>query len=342
MPDGVNHQIVLLNRPAGMVDESCFGRSEAEIPVPGPGEALLRTIYITIDPAIRGWLNEQGSGYLPGVEIGAPIRGTGVSEVVESQCDTLPVGALATNMNGWQNYSIATDDPARIFESATVVPAGVDLLAACTVLAQAGWTAYYGVTDGLKISRDDQVLVSSAAGMVGSVAGQLAKAAGAYVVGIAGTDDKCRWCVDDLGMDACINYRTDDVDQRLKELFSPGVDAFFDNVGGALLDTVLRRINIGARVMLCGTLARDNSTEPYRLANYDRLMSRRAKMFGFNSADYYGRYDEATNVLKDMLTEGSLKHRINLMEGLESAPLGLLSLYDSSVIGKTVIKVSER
>lgn len=339
--EGTNRQIVLRRRPDGLVDESCFALAEAEIPTPGPREALLRTVYITIDPAIRGWLNEAGSGYLPGVEIGTAVRAGGASVVVESHCDSLPIGALVTSMNNWQDYSIATDDPNRVFDVATPVPEGADVLAACTVLAQAGWTAYFGVTDALRVAADDQLLVSSASGMVGSIAAQVAKDRDAFVVGVAGSDEKCAWCVDDLGMDACINYRTDDIDQRLKELFSPGVDAFFDNVGGALLDTVLRRIDVGGRVMLCGTLARDNATDPYRLANYDRLMSRRATMFGFNTADYFGRYDEATRHLQEMLDNDRLRYRVNVLDGLETAPRGLQSLYDSSAIGKTLIKVSD-
>lgn len=340
MAIGGNRQIVLARRPVGAVDASCFATAEADVPQPGPREVLLRTVYITIDPAIRGWLNEKGSGYLPGVEIGAPIRATGVSTVVESNCPDLPVGAFVTSMNGWQEYSIATDDPDRLFESATPIAVEADPLAACTVLSQSGWTAYFGITDALDVGPADQVLVSSAAGLVGSVAAQLAKSAGAYVIGVAGSDEKCEWCVDVAGLDGCINYRTEDVDQRIKELFTPGVDAFFDNVGGELLDTVLRRVNIGARILLCGSLANDNATEPYRLANYDRLMSRRARMFGFNTADYVGQYDQAVERLQELLIAGQLNYRLDLREGLEAAPGGLVSLYEGSATGKVIIKIA--
>ena len=338
---GGNRQIVLAKRPNGLVDKSCFATAEADVPSPGPREALLRTVFAIIDPAIRGWLNEKGSGYLPGVEIGAPVRSNGMGRVVESNVEGMPVGALVTNLSGWQEYSIVTDDPARPFEIGTAVPEGRDPVAAATVLGNSGWTAYFGVTEGLGITGADQVLVSSASGMIGSIAAQLAKARGAYVVGIAGSEAKCRWCVDDLGLDACINYRTEDLDQRVKALFSPGVDAFFDNVGGEMLDTVLRRVNVGARVLLCGSLARDNAAEPYRLANYDRLMSRRATMSGFNTVDYFGRYDEAETALQDLLDSGQMKYRVNELEGLQAAPQGLMGLYDGSAIGKTLIKVSE-
>jgi len=337
---GANRQIVLLKRPDGMVDESCFGVAETEIPTPGPDEVLLRTVYIIVDPAIRGWLNEKGSGYLPGVEIGAPVRSNGIGVVVESNDASLPVGALVTSLTGWQEYSTATANLERPFEVASTIAPGVDPLAAATILGNSGWTAYFAITEGLEVSSDDQVLVSAASSSVGSIAAQLAKSIGAYVVGIAGSDEKCRWCVEDLGLDACINYRTESVDQRVKELFSPGVDAFFDNVGGELLDTVLRRVNVGARVLLCGSLARDNAAEPYRLANYDRLMSRRARMSGFNTMDYYGRFDEAETALATLIDSGQMKYQVNVLEGLDAAPRGLLGLYDSSAFGKTLIEVS--
>lgn len=336
---GGNRQIVLVRRPEGMVDESCFAERDGDVPTPGVDEILVRTRYLTIDPAIRGWLDERGSGYLPGVEIGEPVRGAGVGEIVESNADGYPVGALVTCMTGWQEYALATSDLARMFEFATVLPEDVHPVVAATVLANPGWTAYAGIRRGLAPATDEGVLVTGASSLVGSIAGQLAARDGARVVGTAGSDEKCAWLVDELGFDACINYRTEDLDQRLEALFPGGIDAVFDNVGGATLDTVLRRMATHGRILLCGSVSRDNATEPYRLANYDRLMSRRATMFGFNFADHLDVIGEATAVLRAGLEDGSIGYRTKSLHGLSSAPAGLIGLYSDPAPGKTVIEL---
>jgi len=334
---GGNRQIVLARRPDGMVEESCFAEHDGDIPAPGDGEILVRTRYLTIDPAIRGWLNEKGSGYLPGVAIDEPVRGAGIGEIVESNADGYPVGALVTCMSGWQEYAIGTSDLSRMFEFATVLPDDVDPVTAATVLANPGWTAYAGITRGLAPTADDHVLVTAASSLVGSVAGQLAKHTGAYVVGTAGSPEKCAWVVDELGFDECIDYRAEDLDQRIKELFPKGIDAVFDNVGGATLDTVLRRMATHGRILLCGSVSRDNATEPYRLANYDRLMSRRATMSGFNFADHLDIIGDATAALRAGLDDGSIRYRTKMLHGLDQAPAGLVGLYADPTPGKTVI-----
>ena len=334
-----NRQIVLVERPQGMVDESCFAERDGDVPTPGIDEILVRTRYLTIDPAIRGWLNERGSGYLPGVGIGETVRGAGIGEIVDSNADGYPVGALVTCMTGWQEYAIATNDVSRMFEFATLLPGDVDPIEAATVLSNPGWTAYAGMLHVLAPSADDHVLVTGASSLVGSIAGQLAKGGGSYVVGTAGSDEKCAWLVDELGFDACIDYRTEDLDERVKALFPHGIDAIFDNVGGATLDTVLRRIAVHGRVLLCGSVSRDNATEPYRLANYDKLMSRRATMSGFNFADHLDAIGEATAVLRAGVADGSIKFRTKLLHGLGRAPTGLVGLYTDPTPGKTVIEL---
>lgn len=218
-----------------------------------------------------------------------------------------------------------------------MLPTDVDPVVAATVLASPGWTAYVGMVHLLAPGPDDHVLVTAASSMVGSLAGQLAKRRGASVVGTAGSPEKCAWVVDELGFDACIDYRHDDLDQRVKGLFPHGIDALFDNVGGATLDLLLRRIAVHARVVLCGSVSRDNIAEPYQLVNHDKLMSRRATMQGFNSVDHFDLIPEATEVLRRGISDGSIKYRTKLLSGLERAPAGLIGLYTDPTPGKTVI-----
>lgn len=336
-----NRQIVLARRPEGGVAVEDFAVADGEVPALVLGKALLRTLYVSIDPAIRGWISPRGSGYLPPVGIGEPVRSNGVGIVVESANDDLPVGAVVTALTGWQELSLVGSDWAEPFSVGTIAPEGATPLDALTTMGQSGMTAYAAMTAVLKPQPGEQVVVSAAASSVGSMAGQLAKRAGARVVGIAGTDAKCAWVVDDLGFDACINYRTEDVADRLKELCPGGVDVFFDNVGGELLDTVLRRIAPGARILLCGSLSTDDGDDGYRLRNYPRLMSRRASMVGFNTIDHWGLYPEATATLAALIASGGLITRTEVVDGLEAAPELLVRLFAGDHLGKLVAKVAE-
>ena len=332
-----NRQWVLARRPTGKADESCFELVEDDVPGIGDQELLIRTTHLIMEPAIRGWLNPKGSGYLPGVEIGAAVRGAGLGEVVASNLDAIAPGTIVQHMTHWREYSVASMDPNRPFEQAGPVPDGADPLHAATVLSSPGYTAYAATTRLLQPTADDAVLVTGASSLVGSLACQLAKRTGAYVVGTAGSPEKCSWLVDDVGIDACIDYRAEDLDSRLKELFPSGITAVFDNVGGSTLDTVLRRIAIGARVVLVGSLSRDNETEPYRLGNYDRLMSRRATMMGYNTIDHIDLIEEAQATFLDWIAEGSLVPRVKVWNGLESAPDAFMALYDDPRPGKPVV-----
>ncbi len=334
-----NEQITLVKRPAGLVSLDCFGSGVGDIPEPGEREVLVRATHLVIDPAIRSWLGEAGSGYLPPVEIGAAVRGSGIGEIVKSNVEGYEVGASVTAMTGWQQYCLATNDRARPFEYATLVPDGASALEAATVLGSPGWTAWIGINKILDVQEGESVLVTSTSSLVGSVAGQLAKQRGAYVVGTAGSDEKCAWCIDDLGFDDCINYKTEDVDQRIKAAFPQGIDAVFENVGGEMLDLLFRRIAVGGRIALCGSVSLDNSSERYRLANYDRLMSRRATMMGFNTIDYQGFVPQIMTEFRELLDDGRLKFRANTYQGLEQAPQALVDLYTDSAIGKIVIEL---
>lgn len=335
----VNRQIVLVRRPTGMVDEQCFAEVEGEIPVPGDGQALIRVLCVGIDPAIRGWIDARGSGYLPALELGDPVRSNGVGVVVESRSERLPIGTLVTCLSGWQQYALACGDFSDLAKFATPLPEGCTPADGVTVLGQAAVTAYAGVTRVAPPAEGETYVVSAAASGVGSLVVQLARLEGARVVGIAGSPEKCAWVTGELGAEACIDYKREDVDARLKALCPKGVNVFFDNVGGPLLDLVLRRIAHRGRIVLCGTLATDNAQEPYRLRHYDRLMSRRASMVGLNVMDHWDLFPEALKRIGNWLASGTLVHRTEVVDGLEHAPRALVRLYEGDHLGKLVVNV---
>src|SRR5689334_14783934 len=254
-----NHQIVLARRPTGAVSEACFESTVRDVPELGEGEALLQVQYLGIDPTIRGWLDEHGN-YMPGVAIGECVRSNGVGVIVETNNpDEYPLGRVFMHLTGWQEYCVVESNP---FPPITMLPEGVALTDVLGVLGHIGITAYVGVLEVARPEPGQTFLVSAAASGVGSIAGQIAKMQGARVLGIAGSAAKCAWVVDELGFDACIDYKSEDVAARLKELAPQGVDVFFDNVGGELLDTVLRRLALRARVVLCGDVSTYNTDAP--------------------------------------------------------------------------------
>jgi NADPH-dependent curcumin reductase len=333
----MNRQVVLRARPQGLVSENCFEIVDRPVPELGPGEALLEVRYVGIDPTIRGWLDERGN-YLPGVAIGEVIRSNGVGIVVATNDeDRYPLGRAIMAMVGWQQYRLlATDEVLPV----TILDENVELLDTLNVLGHVGLTAYLGVTEVAKPQPGETFLVSAAAGGVGSIAGQIAKLRGATVIGVAGGPAKCKWLVDELGFDACIDYKSEDVATRLKELAPRGVDVFFDNVGGELLDTVLRRIATHGRVVLCGDISTyDLDGAPPPLRNLKYLMGKRARMEGFNTLDHWDSYAAGAAQLAQWVADGSIKHREHVLEGLDRAPEALVRLFSGDHLGKLVIKV---
>ena len=320
-----------------MVTEDCFETTEVAVPELGAGEALLEVRYLGIDPTIRGWINERGN-YMAGVAIGEVVRSNGVGVVVETNNpDEYPMGRAFMHLTGWQQYCVVQSNP---FPPITIVPEDVDLIDVLGVLGHVGITAYVGVLEVAKPQPGEIFCVSSAASSVGSVAGQIAKLQGAHVIGIAGSPEKCAWVVDDLGFDACIDYKRDDVAARLKELAPQGVDVFFDNVGGELLDTVLRRLALRARIVLCGDISTYNLDGPApALHNTRYIMGKRARMEGFNTLDYWDHYAEAAGQLAGWLAEGKIKARVHELEGIDRAPEALVRLFSGEHLGKLVVKV---
>ncbi|MGQ0826410.1 MAG: NADP-dependent oxidoreductase [Actinomycetota bacterium] len=332
-----NRQIVLAKRPVGMVTEDCFAPAERARPVPGDGEALLEIKYLGIDPTIRGWLDERGN-YMAGVAIGEEIRSNGVGVVVETNDpERYPFGQAFMALTGWQQYRVLVADE---FPPVTMVPQDVRLIDVLNVLGHVGMTAYLGVTEVAQPKAGETFAVSAAAGGVGSIAGQIAKLRGARVVGIAGGPEKCEWVVHELGFDACIDYKHEEVAARLKELAPQGVDVFFDNVGGELLDTVLRRIAMHGRVVLCGDISTYNlDGPPPPLRNLRYVMGKRARLEGFNTLDHWDKYTAAAAQLRQWVTEGKIHHREEVLVGLERAPEALVRLFTGRHLGKLVVEL---
>ncbi len=330
----MNRQLLLAHRPVGMVDVNTFDLVETPIPELEDGQALVRMAYLSIDPTNRVWIRDEPS-YLPPVEIGAVMRGGGVGTVVESRNDAYPVGATVTGLLGWQELAVMGADT-----MGRVVPDGVPMTAVLNAFGSSGMTAYFGMLEVAATKAGDMVVVSGAAGSVGSLAGQIGKILGAHVVGIAGTDDKCAW-VTDLGFDACINYKTEQVGTRLDELCPNGIDVYFDNVGGEILDAALARLAMNARIAVCGTIAAYNTTDlPDPIYRYSNLVATRSRMEGFLVFDYLDRFDEGAAKILEWLLEGRLQAREQIVHGLEHAPEALNMLFTGGNTGKLLVKVN--
>ena len=329
-----NRQILLRRRPVGLLGPEDTELVTTATPAPADGEALLRTTYIGLDAAARTWLNDQ-PGYLPPVALGEVVRAAGIGEVVETRCDAYQVGDIVTTLTGFQEYSIIRDD---VFS--TLIPGETDQVAIMSVYGSSGATAYFGMTDIGRPQPGETVVVSAAAGATGSVAGQIAKIAGARVIGIAGGPQKCRAVVEDFGFDACIDYKNEDLAAALKQHCPRGVNVYFDNVGGPILNAVLGRIAPKARVVLCGVISSYLTGEHPGPANYVNLLAKTASMQGFNALDEWNRFDEAFGDLRRWEHEGSLRHRETVFDGLESCVDALNGLFTGANIGKMLVKVS--
>jgi NADPH-dependent curcumin reductase CurA len=332
-----NRRVVLRRRPEGLLAADDVELEEGvPLPVPAEGEALLELDWIGIDATVRTWLS-KAEGYLPAVELGEAVRASGIGRVVATRAERFPLGHAVYALPGWQRYGLVRDDPL-----ATPLGEDVDAPALLALYGATGLTAYVGMIDVGHVGEGDTVVVSAAAGATGSLAAQIARIKGCRVIGICGRDDKVRWLLDDLGLDGAINHRTDDVRARLRELCPDRIDVYFDNVGGPILDAVLDRLAMHARVVLCGAIAIYNERgRPPGPSNYFQLINRRARMEGFLSLDHWDRFGEVAATLGAWAAEGKLKYRTQVYEGLESAVDALNALFTGDNIGKTVIRISE-
>jgi NADPH-dependent curcumin reductase len=331
-----NRRIVLAERPTGMVNEQTTRLEQGEVPSPASGEALVKVRYVSIDPTIRTWMDDA-PGYLPPIGIDEVIRCGGVGEVLQSNCDAYSEGDLLFGMTGWQDYVLA-DSAERAMQP---LPPGISPTAALSIFGITGMTAYFGMTDVGRVKEGDVVVVSGAAGATGSTAGQIAKIKGAEkVVGIAGGPEKCKWIVEELGFDEAIDYKNDKVATRLREACPDGIDLYFDNVGGEILNDCLGQLALRGRVVLCGAISGYNSREAASgPVNYINLLIRRGRMEGFIILDYFDRFPAAQAEVGGWLASGQLKSSEHLVEGLENAPDALNLLFTGGNTGKVIVKV---
>jgi NADPH-dependent curcumin reductase CurA len=334
----VNRQWRLSARPDGLVGPQNFSLTEGPVPEVEEGGVLLRNLMFSFDPTQRGWMEDRPS-YIPPVGIGELMRATGVGEVIESRHPDFAPGDLAQGMLGWQDYcAVAATGPLLL----TKLPEGVEPELALSVLGLTGLTAWFGLLDLGQPEEGETVLVSGAAGATGSVAAQIARIKGCRVVGIAGGPDKCRWLDEQAKLDASIDYKSEDVPARLRELCPDGIDVYFDNVGGPILEAALDQIALGARIVLCGGISGYNEkTPPPGPRNLMNLILRRGRMEGFIIIDYAARFGEAVPQLLDWVRSGELAYAVDVQEGLENAPATLRRLFEGKNLGKQLLRIAE-
>jgi NADPH-dependent curcumin reductase CurA len=337
--NGTNRRIRLRHRPEGRIDDSTFELVEEQVPEAGDGEALIRNLFLSIDPTNRVWISETPS-YLPPVPIGDVMRAGGVGRVVASNTDKFAKGDLVTGLTGWQDYVVASESDGIPF---TRIPGELNVPPEMVVglLGITGLTAYYGIEMIGKPKEGETVVVSAAGGAVGSVAGQIAKIHGARTVGIAGGSDKCGWLVEELGYDAVVNRHDDDWREQLAKACPDGVDVDFENVGGEIMDAVFALLNLNARVALCGMISSYNDKEPPPgPRSFGNLLVNRVTLQGFIIIDFLPHSQEATAQLATWAMEGKIKHHDTIVEGLEKAPEALNMLFDGDNYGKLMVRVT--
>jgi NADPH-dependent curcumin reductase len=333
--DAVNHQFRLAARPVGLPKPSDWQYTEEPVPEPGDGEVLVKILYISLDPAMRGWMND-GRSYIAPVGIGDVMRALAAGEVVASNHPGLEPGDYVTGLLGVQEYAVANGHAVMKVDLG-LAPLPVHL----GTLGMPGMTAYFGLLDIGRPAEGETVVVSGAAGAVGGVVGQIAKLKGARAVGIAGGAEKCRYVVEELGFDAAIDYKAQDVMVGLGEHCGKGIDVYFDNVGGEILDAALARLARHARVVVCGAISQYNATEAVKgPSNYLSLLVNHASMTGFVVSDYGDRFTDGAREMAGWLAAGKIKSREDIGEGLKNFPDTLLRLFNGENTGKLVLAVA--
>ena len=331
----VNRQWRLAARPVGLIKESDFALREEQVPAPKEGQVLIRNLYLSLDPTMRSWVSDVPT-YFPPVPIGEVMWGTTIGVVEQSRNDQFREGTTVTGFLGWQDYALSDGEGLQTLPQNAAIP----LTAYFGLFGLVGITAYFGLLDIGKPRTGETLVVTAAAGAVGSLVGQIGKIKGCRVVGIAGSDEKCRWITDELGFDAAINYRTKHALGRLKQACPHGIDVHYENVGGRILDAALALINLRARIVLCGMISLYNNTRPEAgLYFLGSLIIKRARMEGFLILDYLDRAQEALDDLMKWHAEGKLRYRVDVVEGLEQTPRAINKLFDGTNMGKLIVKV---
>ena len=325
-----NRRITLAHTPTEQLAATDFSTDETAPPELNDGEFLVDVKYVSVDPTIRGWVAYDT--YLPKIPEGDVIRAGGAGEVIESRNPKYPVGTRVSGMTGWQSRAT--------LDGGFVIPDGVEYTDALSVFGATGLTAYVGMLNIGKPTAGETVVVSGAAGAVGSLAGQIAKIQGANVIGLAGSDEKCAWVTDELGFDQCLNYRDGHIARQLHQACPKGIDVYFDNVGGEILNAVLGQIRDHARIVMCGAISNYDGKELQPgPANIVNVVPRRALMQGFIVLDHFDQAREASQAFGEWIMSGKIKSRVDVTQGLENAPAALLGLFTGENIGKSLVAV---
>ena len=336
MPQPVNRQVILSSRPTGIPQAEHFRVVETPVPVPGDGQVLVRNLYLSVEPAMRGWVNAVAN-YSEPVAIGAVMRSLAIGRVEVSHDPGYAPGDIVTGLFGWQDYAVV---PARSIDR-KLDPTGLPITTALGVLGLNGLTAYFALLDIGQPKAGETVVVSTAAGSVGSCVGQIAKIKGCRAVGIAGGPLKTRQCLEDFGYDAAIDYKADGLEAALDAACPKDIDVYFDNTSGPISDAVLRRLAVGARVIICGT-ASIASWDPIpqgpRVERH--LLVKRARMQGFLVFDYIRQYAQARTELEGWVRDGLIRYREDILEGIEQAPDSIAGLYRGENLGKRLIRIA--
>ncbi|GAA4470933.1 NADP-dependent oxidoreductase [Rhodococcus olei] len=329
----VNTQVKMRRHPVGDLTDDDFVVEETALPVPAAGQALVKVLYLSLDPYMRPMMDPLRS-YIEPLKPGDLMPGTTVAEVIETTDPELPVGSVVVCSMGWQTHGLVTKDTCRIVD-----PSAGPLPAALSVLGMTGATAHYGLLELAKPKPGDTVVVTAASGAVGGVVGQIAKIKGCRVVGIAGGPAKCRYVVDELGFDACIDYKSDTFEQDLAAATPDYVDVLFENVGGPVLDAVLTRINDHARIALCGNISQYNAEEPYGIKGLRHLLMQRVTVYSFVIAEHREYWPGAIAELADWLGEGKIAYREDIADGIHNAPKAFRSMLAGGNFGKQLVNV---
>jgi NADPH-dependent curcumin reductase CurA len=329
-----NTQVIFKSRPEGFPSEDNFEIVQSDVPQTGEGQVLRKTIYLSVDPFMRGRMSTARS-YAEPAKLGEPMVGSTISEVIESKNPRYRSGDYVLGFDGWQAYAVSDGKGLRKLD-----PAAAPITTAVGVLGMPGLTAYVGLLDIGRPKEGETVVVSAAAGAVGSIAGQIAKIKGCRVVGTAGSDEKCAYVLNDLGFDACINYKTEDLKEALKAACPNGIDVYFDNVGGPVLEAVLKRINVHARIPLIGLISQYCDAKPRAGPNLGSVLANRALIQGMIIIDHTDRMPDFLRDMSQWLRDGKVRYREDIVQGLENAPRAFIGLLEGENIGKRVVQVA--
>ncbi|OZG75241.1 NADP-dependent oxidoreductase [Hahella sp. CCB-MM4] len=330
----MNYKAVkLVKRPETNIEPDNFSLVELETSEIRDGEILIKQTHMSLDPAMRGWMSAATDSYIAPVELGDIMRSSGVGEVVESKNDQFPVGAKVAGMFGWTEYLVSNGT------GVSLMPPELPAEAILSVLALPGVTAYHGLMEIAKPKAGETLLVSGAAGSVGSIVGQIAKAEGLRVIGVAGSDEKCRWLTEELGFDAAINYKTADLETAVREAAPNGIDIYFENTGGPIQHAAFANMNTFGRIVVCGVISDYNSTTPAAGPSWVHVVKKRLSIQGFAMPDQFHRFGELSQKVGAYLMKGQIQYRSHVLEGLESAIEGINLLFTGANEGKLIVKL---